>query len=311
MDGCQKRFGENSSLRCPARTRVKTKVPARRRWQFHHVILCVQILVSIASLSLPAALGLAGGMTPRKGMNNLSPVENILLGSRLEEIKSGIEKEYCSSCSNTDIKTFIFPGAGGVDELVLELQESKPNSVVVDWKNYRGSLLTAGFDSEAVGEAIAGMVLQNNMKSSEGVPKSIQFIGISVGAFAANAAATIVHRELEEKKRNDSDDTCDVHFVLLDPFCGRGVFGPNYGRDNFGKHATTALQILNTDDPVPTTNDSLPLCYCLDVTDAPERRDFVPLPGDSMHSWPLAYFARHYVNEDGTILSRGTVKIVS
>ncbi len=293
------------------------QLSTRPRWGFRHVVLCVQILLSLASLSLPAVFGLARAMTPRKGMNSLSPVENVLLGSRLEEIKSGIEKEYCSSCSNTEIRTFIFPGAGGVDELVLELQESKPNSVVVDWKDYRGSILTASFDSEAVGEAIAEMVLrsmQTNIKASDGVPNGIQFIGISVGAFAANAAATVVHRELRENKRKDSsDDTCNVHLVLLDPFCGRGVFGPNYGRDNFGKHATTALQILNTDDPVPTTNDSLPLCYCLDVTDAPEKRDFVPLPGDSMHSWPLAYFARHYNSEDKdpTTLPRGTVEIVS
>lgn len=268
-------------------------------------------MVSLACLSLPVVLGLARSVTPRNGMNNLSPVEHVLLGSRLEEIKSGIEREYCSSCSNMGVKSFIFPGAGGVDELVLELQESKPNSVVVDWKEYRGSILTASFDSEAVGEAIAGIVL-SNMETGNSGTNGIEFIGISVGAFAANAAATVVHRQLHENNRKEGDETCDVHLVLLDPFCGRGVFGPNYGRDNFGKHATTALQILNTDDPVPTTNDSLPLCYCLDVTDAPEKRDFVPLPGDSMHSWPLAYFARHYSpDKDRTALPRGKVETVS
>ena len=143
-----------------------------------------------------------------------------------------------------------------------------------------------------------------------------------MGAFAANAAATVVHRHLAEQKleSKDSNDFCeslDIHLVLLDPFCGRGIFASDYGRDNFGKHATTALQILNTDDPVPTTNEALPLCYCLDVTDAPQRQDFLPLPGDSMHSWPLVYFVRHYRGtEDGMdsaspLLPRGKVEKVS
>jgi len=288
---------------CKAKTGAR--VSTRRRRQLRNIGICVQILVSMTFFSLPVVWGLA-----MKGMGNLSPVQNLLLGSRLEEIKAGIESEY-STRSNAETKTFIFPGAGGVDELVDELQASKPNSMVIDWKDYRGSILTASFDSEAVGEAIAELVL-SNIGSGDNQKTSIQFIGISVGAFAANAAATLVHRHLTKNNFPQS-----VHLVLLDPFCGRGVFGPNYGRDNFGKHATTALQILNTDDPVPTTNDVLPLCYCIDVTEAPEKKNFVLLPGDSMHSWPLAYYTRHYNDEtdpsDSTTptLPRGKVQIVS
>ncbi len=284
-------------------TRARVSIPRRR--QLRNTGICIQILVSMICFSLPMVWGLA-----MKGMGNLSPVENLLLGSRLEEIKTGIEKEY-STRSNAETKTFIFPGAGGVDELVDELQASKPNSVVIDWKDYRGSILTASFDSEAVGEAIAEIVL-GSIGSGDDKKTSIQFIGISVGAFAANAAATVVHRHLT--KNNFPQN---VHLVLLDPFCGRGVFGPNYGRDNFGKYATSALQILNTDDPVPTTNDVLPLCYCIDVTDAPEKKTFVPLPGDSMHSWPLAYYTRYYtdgmdlLDSSTPTLPRGKVQIVS
>ena len=297
-------------MKVPTRARIRAQVSARHRCQFRNIFVYVQILLSIASLSFPVVRGLARAMTP-KGMNNLSPIESLLLGSRLEEIKTGIEKDY-SSCSNTKTQTFIFPGAGGVDELVVELQASKPNSVVVDWKEYRGSILTASFDSEAVGEAIAEILLGNMENEINHRDGSIELIGISVGAFAANAAATVVHRHLMA----NNPDSLDVHLVLLDPFCGRGVFGPNYGRDNFGKHATTALQILNTDDPVPSTNDSLPLCYCIDVTDAPQKQDFVLLPGDSMHSWPLAYFIRHYSGTDlpesaSSVLPRGKVKIIS
>jgi hypothetical protein len=251
-----------------------------------------------------------------KGMNNLSPLEDLCLRSRLEGIKTGIQKDY-SKIDTRSQQTFIFPGAGGVDDLVLELQASNPNSKIIDWKEYRGSILTASFDSEAVGEAVAELVLNtiesNEIPSSSPSLSSIRFIGISVGAFAANAAATLVHND-------DCCDALDVHLVLLDPFCGRGAFGPNYGRDNFGKHATTALQILNTDDPVPSTNDPLPLCYCIDVTDAPQKKDFVLLPGDSMHSWPLAYYIRHYSggnddtdhpNSKSPILPRGKVIKIS
>ena len=284
---------------------TRAQVSARRRRQFRRIAICIQILVSMASLSLPLVWGLARATIP-KGMNNLSPVENLLLGSRLEEIKTGIRNDY-SSCSKFETRTFIFPGAGGVDALVEELQARKPNSMIVDWKEYRGSILTASFDSEAVGEAIAELVLET-IGNGDNQQNSIQFIGISVGGFAANSAATVVHRHLTE----NNPGICDVHLVLLDPFCGRGVAGPNYGRENFGKHATTALQILNTDDPVPTTNEVLPLCYCIDVTDAPEKKNFVLLPGDSMHSWPLAYYARYYNEDSATpLLPRGKVKIVS
>ena len=118
--------------------------------------------------------------------------------------------------------------------------------------------------------------------------RELHLIGVSVGGFAANAAATTIMRQTENA--NSPSQPCRVRLTLLDPFCGRGLFQPNYGRDHFGKFATTAIHILNTDDPVPTTNDPLPHCYCLDVTKAPEREEFVPPTGDSMHSWPLAYF---------------------
>ncbi|KAG7366847.1 hypothetical protein IV203_029517 [Nitzschia inconspicua] len=214
------------------------------------------------------------------------------------------------------IDTFIFPGAGGVDGLVEALQETLGNetSMIVDWQEQRGSILTAAYDGEAVGEAISEAILacinnnnNNNNNNYHNKIKRLHFIGISVGGFAANAAATTLYRrqqqEQQQQQQQDKEAAattttatavttadCEIQLTLLDPFCGRGVFQPNYGKEHFGKFATTAIHILNTDDPVPTTNDPLPNCYCLDVTNAPEREEFVPPPGDSMHSWPLAYF---------------------
>lgn len=232
---------------------------------------------------------------------SLSPVEAVLLQARLERIEAAVENKYegliTMEGTSSSCRTFIFPGAGGVDPLVEELSRKLDGSKIIDWLEHRGSILTAAFDAEAVGEAVATLLLRR--QNSDQVP--FHFIGISVGAFGANAAATHVYRRLGGSN--------NVRLTLLDPFCGRGVFGPSYGKQNFGKYATTAIQILNTDDPVPTTNDPLPYCYCIDVTAATERRTFVPLPGDSMHSWPVAYFARHFQEPSGTLQQGSIVKV--
>jgi hypothetical protein len=243
---------------------------------------------------------------------NLSPFESVLLKTRLEEIKNAMKKEYGATLvggqkkeDQPPIDTFIFPGAGGVDELVLELQQKTPNSKIIDWIEHRGSIATAAFDGEAVGVAIAelfGSWIQQQPQQPQ-LPRNVHYIGISVGAFCANAGATTTFQ-------SHSEQIVNVRLTLLDPFCGRGLLGSNYGRDHFGKYATTAVQLLNTDDPVPTTNDPLPLCYCVDVTAAPERAKFEPRPGDSMHSWPLAYFARHYQEVPPEKLKRGMVEVV-
>lgn len=237
------------------------------------------------------------------GLMNLSPMESAALKSRLDQIQASVKQEYKSLLSlleEQDLDTFIFPGSGGVDELVLELQSVTPNSKIIDWKEHRGSILTAAYDGEAVGEAIAELV------EKAGTTRCVHYIGISVGAFCANAAATTTYKYRARDVSIREKTTRTVQLTLLDPFCGRGVFGPNYGRNQFGKYATTAIQILNSDDPVPTTNDPLPNCFCIDVTGAPQREAFIPLPGDSMHSWPVAYFARHY-EEPISPIARGSV----
>jgi hypothetical protein len=240
---------------------------------------------------------------------NLSPFESVLLKTRLEEIKNAMKKKYGATLvggqkkqDQPPIDTFIFPGAGGVDELVLELQQKTPNSKIIDWIEHRGSIATAAFDGEAVGVAIAEL-FGSWIQQQPQPPRKVHYIGISVGAFCANAGATTTFQ-------SHSEQIVNVRLTLLDPFCGRGLLGSNYGRDHFGKYATTAVQLLNTDDPVPTTNDPLPLCYCVDVTAAPEKATFEPLPGDSMHSWPLAYFARHYQEAPPEKLKRGMVEVV-
>jgi len=238
-------------------------------------------------------------------------IEQIVLKSRFDSIrlstKENLSNEYGEWISSrrkaTQPSSFdnsvilIFPGAGGPDCFTSELQETLQSDMqelkqdnetflcVWDWSEFRGNVLTAAFDSECVGEGAAEALdvsSKNNQLSAK--ITSVHSIGVSVGAFAANAFARKYKAQYPESH---------VKLTLLDPFTGRGLFGPNYGRDNFGLDVDVAEQYLNTDDPVPTTNSPLPLCKVYDVTDADERNTFVPPKGESMHTWPLVYYSRY------------------
>ena len=44
--------------------------------------------------------------------------------------------------------------------------------------------------------------------------------------------------------------------------------------------------------------------YFIEVTAAEERKSFIPLKGDSMHSWPVAFYGKNWltkINDDGTL----------
>jgi len=278
---------------------------------------CLHTLFSVALL---VVVSVARALV----LENLSPIESALLRTRLLGIETAIQSKYRphlvirsdTTATSSTSTTLIFPGAGGVDPLVEELSSVLPHSHIVDWSEHRGSLLTAAYDGEAVGQGIANLLLSlqsnNHNNNNNGDNKSenrvLHFIGISVGAFAANAAATVMY---QQQQQQGGPSATQVKLTLLDPFCGRGIFGSSYGKNHFGKYATQSIQILNTDDPVPTTNDPLPYCYCLDVTRAPERRTFTPLPGDTMHSWPLAYMARHYQEPNSDSVIPGTVVTIT
>jgi len=231
----------------------------------------------------------------------LSPLEKLMFGSRVEAIKK--ETKELFSSVNPNLKStmlqdmvLIFPGAGGADDLTSELEskikncdeiaqlKNAPRFIQVwDWKQFRGSVMSAAFDGEAVGEAVAEAIFCNDFL--KGQIRSIHSIGISVGGFAGHAFA--------KQCKILSGSQTHVRLTLLDPFCSRGLLGLGYGAKYFGQGVDYAEQYLNTDDPVPTTNDPLPLCAVFDITKAKERSSFVPPEGDSMHSWPVAYFARY------------------
>lgn len=235
---------------------------------------------------------------------SLSPIESMLFKSRLSSIRQDIRSKLTNAPKMPTSKgidaVFIFPGAGGADSLTEELEERIKQCdaeagikgrwiSTIDWKEHRGSVVTAAFDGEAVGKAVADSI-------STLQPRSVHCIGISVGAFCAHSMAETLSK-LQEKPH--------IRLTLLDPFCSRGLLGIGYGAKNYGVNADYAEQYLNTDDPVPTTNDPLPNCYCVDVTKAPERQSFLLPPQETMHCWPVAYYAKYgyqsKTDDDGRI----------
>jgi hypothetical protein len=272
----------------------------------------------------------------------LSPLQSLALGSRLEAIQQAIRKEIeldddddddstnskmmnlPALIRNNKHPTIVFPGAGGPDVLTDELRASinggndnnAPSCIVWDWQQHRGSIATAAFDGEAVGEAVGKATIQYLQKEEEQL-ESMHIVGISVGAFCANAMASTLHDYCNSKNSgNATKRRIHIRITLLDPFCTRGLIGIGYGAKHFGVKADYAEHYVNTDDPVPSTNDPLPQCYCMDVTSASERKTFVLPEGESMHCWPLAYFARHVVDRDQPLPThdearpRGAVKVV-
>lgn len=214
--------------------------------------------------------------------------QRILFNSEPERLNIGSISD--TSTNNYDTITIIFPGAGGPDKNTDDLLESITNynnknnikrsyTRVYDWKKWRGNLLRAAQDSISVGKIIGNDVATYNVNN-------VHFIGVSVGAFAADTASKIVKRKLKDTT---------VKVTLLDPFCSLGVLRQRWGNKYFGgKDIDFCEQYLNTDDPVPFTNEPLPNCYCYDITDCKDRYNFIPLPNDNMHSWPTYYYAKNY-----------------
>ena len=253
-------------------------------------------------------------------LSNLGPIEQLLLSSRLTKIQSAVATKFQSTVgpqllgadtdgtferSSADV-TIIFPGAGGRDAISDELEESllrsssSENGFVktFDWQDHRGSVLTAAYDSETVGETV-GKCLWEVMSDASCELRSVHCVGISVGAFAANGMAREICLRRGSASR-DGEPAPYVRLTLLAPFTSRGVTGASYGPGNFGTNADYAVQYMTKEDPVPTTDKPLPQCIRYDITSSKTKDSFVLPDGESMHCWPVAYYARQGLEEEKT-----------
>lgn len=199
----------------------------------------------------------------------------------------------------------VIPGAGGADansaRIVTALRKSAgPNARVLeyDWSRFVGDQLQAPYNAERVGEFLA-----DELRPLSGL-RQLHVVGISVGAFAADRLVTRVAATARVGPRPRT------RLTVLDPFCAKGLLGllrpaSSYGVTHFGRAADVAECVLNTDDPVPSTATPLEHAANFDVTGVASRAAFTPLPGDSMHSWPAAWFGMNPTALDGAPAARG------
>ena len=188
-----------------------------------------------------------------------------------------------------DDVVFVLHGAGGPDanshRIAEAMQKRNAAAQIVEYiyAPFVGDQLQAPFNAMRVGDHLADELLVRSSSPA----KRVHVVGISVGAFAADRLAT----------RLALDGRCErVKLTLLDPFTARGLLGlvrPNsaYGVTTFGKAPrVVAESVFNRDDPVPSTNLPLEHAVNFDITNAAARARFTPLPGDSLHSWPAAWY---------------------
>lgn len=119
----------------------------------------------------------------------------------------------------------IFPGAGGPDKntdalrtKIISSDRSKrvDRSVLVyDWTKWRGNIVRASFDGQAVGRTVCSNLAKDEEKN--GYLESVHVIGISVGAFAADSCV--------KAYKDESAHPAPVRLTLLDPFTSKGIFG--------------------------------------------------------------------------------------
>lgn len=193
--------------------------------------------------------------------------------------------------SSLERLVLVLPGAGGPDansaRIVASLRAilggagSRTRVVEYDWSAFVGDQLQAPYNAQRLGRSLGSEVVASCRQL-----RSLHVVGISVGAFAADA--------LTEAYRG-AGGSAHLRLSLLDPFTAFSVPGLalpsiSHGVRRFGASADYAEAFVNTDDPVPATNTYLQLAANYDVTAAAERGSFVPLPGDSLHSWPAAWF---------------------
>lgn len=202
----------------------------------------------------------------------------------------------------------LFPGFGGpdantdriVDNLNKDAVDEK--AYVYDWSVWRGNLLRASFNGQRVGKSVGRQLAY--------IPEitALHCVGISVGSFAADACIKEFNR-LRKKDRGMSipssmtnPEKASTVLTLLCPFQQRGLLGAGYGTKYFGKHADYAEQYYISDDPVPGCNTPLKQAYCFDITCAKERDEYVNLPGDSVHAFPVYYYGNAVASQSNKLI---------
>ena len=175
----------------------------------------------------------------------------VLAGELYSRFPDGkVKAENLTSRGDDKEIIILFHGSGGQGKPVFQeiadaLKAQQPEALVVnyDWslgsENRFRAMANGQSLGRQLGEQIAG---QSNIKS-------VTMIAHSVGASIPDALCLSLRA-----KRSDS---VKIETIFLDPFGWMGLFDMGYGARNYGECADFAVAYINTDDPVPTTNDPL------------------------------------------------------
>jgi hypothetical protein len=254
--------------------------------------ILLELYSRIGSLFIPNTIN------NNKNKNNKNNDKNTIGGNDSRFIPPPSSTTEGGSWNDVEHVTIVFHGAGGqdgyTDELMKRLQQQSNNNAyynhIVDWSKYSTNILQASYNGQRIGKIVAQELLPNQDSAMNNL-KTIHFIGISVGAFAADSAVNEVN-----KRRKKDNNKPFVQLTLLDPFQQRGIFGINYGSNSFGGiKADYTQQYLNTDDPVPSTNKPLNLKninICYDVTNLRPGKNNNKEDEIFGHDWPLVYYTQ-------------------
>ncbi len=168
--------------------------------------------------------------------------------------------------------------------------------ITYDWNPYSLSSLRASTDGTTIGQDLGRQLAQaKNLKK-------IHLIGHSVGSFLIDALCKM-YKERAAK-------SAEVRMTFLDPFCMKGTLNWWHGQQSFGKCGDFTEAYVNTDDPVPTTNEPLAHAYNFDVT----RNSFRSKFKGKSHWWPVNYVTNYedprqliYLSRDHNSFPRGKV----
>ena len=152
----------------------------------------------------------------------------------------------------------MLPGAGGPDantaRIATALRAAGGGGRLVveyDWRPWKGDELRAPYDALRLGTRLG-----NELGRRPDQPHSVHLVGVSVGAFVADAIA-------KSYAAATGAGRAHVHLTLCDAFTARGLAGlarptTAYGVARFGSSADYCESILNTDDPVLSPVENTP-----------------------------------------------------
>lgn len=191
------------------------------------------------------------------------------------------------SNDDSSLLSLVFHGSVDADNpqfprLVEALSSTGRRVQFVNWSPRSDTRLRAAASAEALGRELADQLFTEWFTSAPESPRRLELIAHSSGAYVLDALCQQLRARWVGASRSDR---LSVRMVFIDPFQLRGLIDWRHGSREHGRCADTAIAVINTDDPAPSTNRPLERAWTLDVTDHPRRASFP----DNGHYWALEF----------------------